>query len=177
MTLKDIVGKYSGNVITGTDKGNAHSYIEFYDLLLGSYVGKGVTLLELGVASGKSLLMWEEFLVNGKIFGIDISGCPKCLEGHPLVTFRRADLSKRESISNAFPGQTFDIIIDDASHQPEYQALAAALLLPRLNPGGTYVIEDVSCGQERFNGLGISWRIDLRHIKNRPDDVMVVFRK
>ena len=37
----------------------------------------------------------------------------------------------------------YDIIIDDGSHVPQHQITSLACLLPALNPGGLYIIENV----------------------------------
>ena len=60
-SLEELSKKYGADDSwNGTDKGTSHSYIETYEGLLSGSVGKGITLLEIGVATGKSLLMWEE---------------------------------------------------------------------------------------------------------------------
>jgi len=45
--------------------------------------------------------------------------------------------------------KSFDIIIDDGSHMGRDQQLTLKHLMPFLNPGGIYIIEDLLCNRER----------------------------
>ena len=73
-----------------------------------------------------------------------------------------------------------DIIIDDGSHRIHDQVNSFNLLKERMNPGGIYIIEDIQCLdleeielEELHDNVEI---IDLRKVKNRYDDVLVVYR-
>ncbi len=78
----------------------------------------------------------------------------------------------------------FDVIIDDGSHVTEHQILTAECLLPRLNPGGVYVIEDCypDTGMQIIQALApVALRrrgssIDLVSGSKRPDDNLVVIQ-
>ena len=49
------------------------AYFDAYPNLLAPYVGKRVTLVEVGLFKGGSLFMWREFLGSqARIIGIDI---------------------------------------------------------------------------------------------------------
>lgn len=136
-------------------------YIATYEELFAPLKDKPVTILELGVLSGASLLMWYEYFThqNSKIIGLDMSP-PVNLEAlYPqdhevnLCHFRehvfqyqgqQDDFYLLESII-AKHGP-FDIIIDDASHRRQPTETSLAYLRDALKPGGYYVIEDWGTG-------------------------------
>ena len=176
--LKGIAHKYGGGDCTmGTDKGTVHSYIDFYDGLLTPYIGKGIDFLEIGVATGKSLVMWHEFLQNARVFGMDIRPSPEFLKDHPEIKVWQADSTQKKKVDSALGGMTFDVIIDDGSHIKRDQIETARLFLSRVRPGGLYVIEDLQNDDvSAFREFGEFELVDLRAIKGLYDDLLLVFR-
>lgn len=80
---------------------------------------------------------------------------------------------------NCDKGTTYSYI-DDGSHILSDQLCAFELLKDKLSPKGTYIIEDLqSMSDAKFmvDKIPNSYIIDLRHIKNRYDDIMVVLKK
>ncbi len=57
----------------GTDKATIHTYTDDYERLLSPYIGKEPSLLEIGVWHGGSSLLWQEYLQNALISGVDVS--------------------------------------------------------------------------------------------------------
>ena len=54
-----------------------NKYFKNYEDVLGSYEGKDVTMIEIGVQDGGSLKIWQEFFgPNSRIIGVDLN--PKC---------------------------------------------------------------------------------------------------
>ena len=53
-----------------TDKNQV--YLDNYERLFSGIKNEKITLLELGIFRGESLLLWENYFSNGKIIGIDI---------------------------------------------------------------------------------------------------------
>ena len=49
-----------------------HGYLEIYENYFNKLQNKNLTILEIGIADGKSLLMWSDYFKNSKIIGIDI---------------------------------------------------------------------------------------------------------
>jgi hypothetical protein len=175
MELTDIYKKYSHM----TDKGTSHSYLSFYKITLPPFIKKKAVLLELGVWSGGSLLLWEEYLVDATIHGIDISEKPKAIEGHPSIVYHRVNCTDEAAINNEFKGMCFDVIIDDASHQLKDQLASFDIFYPMLKEGGIYVIEDVLHGNiEYFKAWNKNVKVyDFVAIKKQIDDVLVVITK
>ena len=50
-----------------------HGYLEIYENYFNKLQNKNLTILEIGIADGKSLLMWSDYFKNSKIIGIDSS--------------------------------------------------------------------------------------------------------
>jgi predicted O-methyltransferase YrrM len=128
----------------GTDKGpSGHNYTPIYHLLLAWKKVKKV--LEIGIASGASLRMWEEYFPEAEIYGLDTNISDPSVPTTRIKCFQ-CDQSNLASLLNVIPqiGANFDLIVDDASHRAEDQVLSAHVLLPLLTPEGVYVIEDVS---------------------------------
>lgn len=185
-SLAEIYERYKSPASHG-DKGTVHSYIEPYSHLLAPFRRSGVRVLEIGILSGLSLLMWEEYFSSGRVTGVD-------LNDHPLDTFdlrpliyaghdiRLLDATSREQIDAHFGDEQFDVVIDDASHVLEHQLATYGHFRHRMKPGSLYVIEDVADLDRvrgKFEAIDPERQvqiIDLRPAKNRFDDVLVVIR-
>jgi hypothetical protein len=121
------------------------SYWIEYGILVRDRVSAPLRLLELGVASGASLLVWRDFLPNATIVGVDVSECPDRLVGLERIHFIRGSQDDPAILDQAAQsaGGTFDIIIDDASHIGYLTKRSCQHHFPRwLAPGGHYAIED-----------------------------------
>ena len=98
-----------------------------------------------------------------------------------IVTFGDA---YTEEVVDSLP--SFDIIIDDGPHTIESQIKCLEFYLPKLNDGGVILIEDIQkyeyieTLEEKYKELGGDKEVefyDLRNIKRRYDDLIVVFAK
>lgn len=170
----------------GSDKNTDHSYGPFYDELANTLLAKDKPLhiMEIGVQHGFSVnALHAHFQDRATIYGVDLNvDSIKTLS--TVVKGLVADQSSRESLqelcSRLYSEQvTFDLIIDDASHAKEDQLRSVEALWPLLAPAGYYVIEDVQQPEtvELFSHfLGFRF-VDLRNIKNRCDDMLVVMQK
>lgn len=140
---------------SGTDKspynrtGHRHPYTPFYSMMLAPYKNKPIQFAEIGVAGGASVLMWsryfspsaqlsfydrdQNFLNNAQNFGI------------PNANFHIMDIKSPESIREGFQatGGSFDIIVDDSTHDVWDQKILLGDVFPFLKPGGLMIIEDV----------------------------------
>jgi hypothetical protein len=130
-----------------------HTYTPFYYELLAN---KPVTnMLEIGIGSPSTmpntpnyvaaagLRMWADFFPNADVHGIDIyDDC--MVQDVPRVYTHicsQADETKLLTFAKGFGG--FDLIVDDGSHDKEHQVISAKVLMPFLNNGGIYIIEDL----------------------------------
>ena len=159
-----------------SDKGTLHSYIPVYNDLFDSLKNKPIKLLEIGVSRGYSLFTWKNYFKNAElIMGIDYQ---------PRITFKKegvkllyCDINNMDYVNKNLDNLKFDIIIDDGSHNINDQIFAFNYLKSRLNPNGIYVIEDVQNLENdlpQFNPQP-NKVYDLRKVKNRWDDVMLVW--
>ena len=131
-----------------TDK-VAHGYLQRYDQIFGPWVDKKITLLELGVRRGGSLLLWRDYFPQGTIVGVDIRPVPGFVPPDRVHLFQgsQADRQFLSSVAERLAPAGFDIVIDDASHVGELTKIGFWHLFDHhLKPGGLYVIEDWGTG-------------------------------
>ena len=110
---------------------------------------KPLRILELGVSSGASLLLWRDYLPRATIIGIDIAEQPACLADQARVHFIQGSQDDPAVLDLAaqLAGGGFDLIVDDASHIGFLTKRSFNYLFPRwLLPGGCYAIEDIGTG-------------------------------
>jgi SAM-dependent methyltransferase len=178
-TLQEIYQNYTTPDGNG-DKGTAHTYIDVYESVLAPYRKNG-DVFEIGISLGYSIKMWGEYFINGKIVGADIILYEeaKQLLDNPRYQLIYEDATKPEILSH-LEGMKFDVIIDDGSHMFEDQVSSFNILKSLVKPGGVYIIEDVlniENTSDKFKSLHSNCEIiDNRHIKNRYDDVLVIYR-
>ena len=187
MTLKELLatGKYH------TDKGTTHSYIDFYDPLCEAFRDRvvGARLLEIGIANldgpaqatGGSIPLWVAYFgrtpeLQPSVTALDIQ------EHLPVAGARivQGDATSQEVRDANFAREKFDIIIDDASHKVADQTRTFLLYRDLLATGGIYVVEDVQSDEAvaMLKAVEPAFEtIDLRSVKGRYDDVLMVWRK
>jgi hypothetical protein len=145
--------------VYGTDKGRhhwkraGHGYMDHYRTHLARFNRRQrITLLEIGIASGASLLLWRSYFPHGRIAGIDIDPSP--VSGDRLRTFQgeQQDAMFLAHVLNQIG--TPNIVIDDGSHVGAHLNASFAFLWPRLAPGGLYVIEDTQTADDPAFGDG-----------------------
>lgn len=183
-TLNEI---YQKNLVNGwPDKGDIHSYVEIYEEILKPYRGKCI-FMEIGLFSGQSLRMWEQYFNEGKCYGIDCSDQPvggmqdlrpMIAEGtHNIIIM---DGTSENDIEKNFKDVMFDVIIDDGSHNLEHQLESYKHFKKHLSKGAIYIIEDIQdldSNRAAFENIDKDKKVtilDRRSIKNRYDDVLIV---
>ncbi len=131
-----------------TDK-ISNRYLERYDEILNPWLAKPITLLELGVKEGGSLLLWHDYFPSATIVGIDINLPKEFKPTDHIYLFEgsQADRQFLSGVATKVAPKGFDIIIDDASHLGQLTRIAFWHLFDNhLKPGGLYVIEDWGTG-------------------------------
>jgi len=178
-TLKEIFENHShyGSDIGCADKGSTHSYIETYERILSPFRNK-CKIMEIGIALGHSIRMWDEYFENSEITGVDISIIFDLVKTKNKVDLIQADATKKE-FRNKIKDQKFDIIIDDGDHTQQSQIATFEMLKSSMNKGGVYIIEDILSPELALPDLlKIHDRIeviDLRSIKGRFDDMLILY--
>jgi hypothetical protein len=157
-------------------------YIEFYDRLFKDRINQKISILEIGVKDGESLLMWDSFFNHNEklIVGLDIKDPPKSFAQNKNITIYRGDQGDIEMLGKVIGdcGQ-FDIIIDDGSHQSADVITTFEFLFRYgVKSNGIYVIEDLGCSYwPNWNGGLRKNNTPIELIKNKIDTVNHSFWK
>ncbi len=131
-----------------------HQYTPFYYEYLKDRKYTIKKVLEVGVGNkrqirlipngviGASLKMWRDFFPNSFVYGADIAP-ESIIEDVRLKTYhcnemRESDI--QELIKTI--GSDIDLVVDDASHHIECQLFLFKTLMPLLDKGVTYIVED-----------------------------------
>lgn len=139
-----------------TDKYSLGYYPAYRELA--SRIGPAGRVLEVGVAYGGSLLMWQELFPDGLVAGADIDLGATWPRGTVRIVAGQDTPELAAAAREASP-EGYDLIVDDASHHGGLSAATWRLLWPLVKPGGWYVLEDWPvaylqpwAGTERFGG-------------------------
>lgn len=172
-------------IACGTDKSSrGHGYCIHYERWLESVREDALSLLEIGIQRGYSHQMWERWMPNANIFGLDINP-PKESSSERIRYFKgnQTDPNAFQALLNA--SGPLDIIIDDGSHISSDIIATLSMLWPYLKPGGFYFIEDLHVGRddrdrqargEPMIRMGSSTITALEYL-NRIDDPCIVTQK
>lgn len=133
-------------------------YFDIYERHFAKFVGKEAHIVEVGIYSGGSLRMWQDYFGEKcKIYGIDIQEECMAYEDSNVKIFI-GDQESRDfwrTFKQKVPH--VDILIDDGGHLVEQQIATLEEILPHLRPGGVYLCEDVSGSRNKLtayvNGL------------------------
>jgi hypothetical protein len=173
MTLKEIQLKNNYS----TDKESTHRYLEVYDKLFAPFQNKEINLLEVGVATGGSLKLWEDYFSKAFIWGVDMID-EIIYTYSERVIFWQDDFLKTQG---CYAPESINIAIDDGSHFVKDQIAFVKLFYPILRKDGMLIIEDVfdiDGYKKDFDSLGIPYEIvDLRVGSGVSDSVLLIFKK
>ena len=132
-----------------------HGYLETYEKYFEKIRDKKLKILEIGIADGKSLLMWSDFFKKSTIIGIDIHKInliEKNLDRTNIKVHQGSQSDEKfiKEMINIY-GE-FDIIIDDGSHLSKDVKKSFHLLFPYLAKNGLYAVEDMQTSYNHFFG-------------------------
>jgi len=179
-TLKEIfarIGNHSGVDIGCNDKDGIHTYVDTYDKLFLPFQ-KGCSFMEIGLALGDSIDLFDEYFDNSEIVGVDISVvfAPKKYKND--VAILEADATKANFLK-IIEFKTFDIIVDDGSHMTQDQLDTFNLLKGKMNKGGIYIIEDIlalDIERSKYERLHSNCEIIDMRSNGRFDNILIVYR-
>jgi hypothetical protein len=174
-----------------TDKLSAHSYIPVYERLFQKRKENALAVLEIGIGSGGSLQLWNDYFTTAEIYGIDLYYTYAHLDRFQRIHQIKDDAYTEQCVLTNFIEKEIklDVVIDDGPHNKKSQMLAVQLYFPLLKDDGVIVIEDV---QDHLNpgrwvkdiveSLPRRYQefaqvIDLRHLNKSPDDLLIVLDK
>ena len=172
-----------------TDKGSSHTYTGMYEEILSQYKNKECTLLEIGVQSGGSALLWSKYLPNAKLSFADVDPLNQMvidMIGDKCI-FHLGDAYSDyglNAIKSARP-EGFDVIIDDGPHTLQSMVECIRRYLPMVKKDGYLIIEDVqniSWCETLKNEVPLEYKnnieiVDTRNFKNRYDDIVFIVKK
>ena len=166
MTLLEIANKYP------TSK-NDHGFIKIYQKHFSILKDQKINILEIGVERGDSLRMWREYFTNASICAIDLHDRNISVDNTEILIGDQSDHSFLQSVVSKYG--TFDIIIDDGSHQSKHIIASFNFLFNHLSDNGIYVIEDLQTSyQPRYGGSRfnlIKKKSSMNFIKSLADSI------
>jgi len=132
-----------------SDTRHCHPYTLFYNSLFKQQKTQELKIAEIGILNGSSLLMWKEYFNKSKIYGFEydvnlINNFKKKYNNNNII-LSEINVKDDASIYNSFTNrnETFDIIIDDSTHEFEDQIKVIKNVHSFLKPGGILIIEDI----------------------------------
>lgn len=164
----------------GNDKGGKiHTYLETYDRLFEPF-RDGCTMLEIGLATGDSIRLWDKYFQNSNIVGCDISvvfnAIPYTGNGNTLDIIQ-ADATKLEFLEK-IKDYEFDLVVEDGDHLTSSQIATFNLLKGKIKAGGIYCMEDIlalDIEREKYLALHDNCEIIDMRDNGRFDNVLIVF--
>jgi len=134
--------------------------------------------MEIGLASGDSIDLWDRYFNDSHIVGIDLSIVFRLKKYRNKVKLLTGDATREETF-HMIDGMGFDIIIDDGSHQEAVQFATFRILTRFMRPGGVYVIEDILAidfNRKMFESLHSNCEVFDMRSNGRFDNVLIVYR-
>ena len=142
---------------TGAPIHKSLHYFPVYERHFQRYVGRPVTVIEIGAGGGGSSQMWRRYFGPlAQIIGLDIRPECKAFESHQ-VSMRIGDQSDTNFLASVIDEfGTPDIVIDDGSHRMDHVLATFAYLYPRTAKDGVFLVEDMHTAywEEFGGGLG-----------------------
>lgn len=145
-----------------SDKCDPHLYTRMYYELFKDIHKEKLRFLEIGVLRGESLSGWVKIFSDSLVVGVDNNSLHEAFHKRLLADkFQMFGVTPEEqkrmrihyydsvdymSVRRVFQGHNprWHIIIDDGDHNPYAQWATFTNHIELLEPGGTYVIEDVN---------------------------------
>jgi len=164
-----------------------HHYFDIYDRHFKKFIGKNPTILEIGVAKGGSLEMWNHYFENEcHIFGIDIN--TSCLDVPESLGSSNIQVEIGNQEDRGFwktylaDKPKFDIVIDDGGHMMKQQIVTYEEVYDHVSDDGVYLCEDLHTSYWAHFGGGLRHpmsfieyskhfvdMLNYYHIHNQPE--------
>lgn len=126
-------------------------YFDAYHTHLARFRHQAASVLEIGVYSGGSLKMWQQYFnETARIYGVDIEPACKSYESGniSILIGDQEDRAFWQSTRTQIP--SLDVVIDDGGHLVSQQRISFEELFPHLQPGGVYICEDIHGKENSF---------------------------
>ena len=185
MSLEEIVNN------SRTDKNTTHSYLPLYQQLLSSKKETAKNVLEVGIYSGGSIQLWNDFFLNATVYGLDIMNINDVWEGiknkERIILYTSTDAYNNDFFITNFLNKNIkcDFMLDDGPHSLESMKQFIKLYSQIMTDDGILIIEDVQSWDwidilknevpEHLKEFIKTY--DLRPNKNRYDDIVFTIDK
>jgi hypothetical protein len=165
-------------LLSGADKGsNYHNYTAIYSQHFCNLRHEPIKFLEIGIYTGKSVAMWENYFTNAELHFMDIT-FERVQYFSPRSKYHLLDQQDRAALKHfAHQVGQFDIILDDGGHTMEQQISSFVSLFPHVKKGGMYIIEDLHTSYWPAFGGGNHSGTTIEFLKKLIDDVNYVGNK
>ena len=121
---------------------NNKSYLFFYHSLFNGYRSKTISIAELGIKTGESLLTWNDYFKNTTLYGFD-SNKSIIEKFEKKYKHENIHLSLIDQSTFSKTNETYDIIIDNSTYRIEDQIQMIEYAHHYLKPGGVLVVENI----------------------------------
>jgi hypothetical protein len=183
MSLEEIVDN------SRTDKNTVHSYLPLYQEILISKKESAKHVLEVGIYKGGSIKLWNDFFTNATVYGLDVMNSDHVWDGiknnDKIILHTSTDAYNQDFFNTHISNKNFDFMLDDGPHSLESMKQFIKLYSQVMTDDGVLIIEDVQSWDwieilknEVPKHLKEFVKVyDLRHIKNRYDDIVFTIDK
>lgn len=158
-----------------------HGYMPLYDALFQSIRFERLNILEIGFSRGRGARTLAEYFYRSHVHSLelDYNDALKYYDNFPAalkerVLLYQCDQSDRDQLRHFLRRKntgSFNLIIDDGSHDPAHQLCSFKVLWPALVPGGIYVIEDMHPYYNKGTHPTISHFTEQVHLMNKNGDI------
>ena len=125
---------------------NSHNYSLFYEKYLQKFKEKNLNFLEIGSHEGKGLASFYYYFPFAKFVGANINPFQMRYFSERIEEIFIDVSSKRilKNFASYYNDRSFDVIIDDASHNLKDIIQTLPILFKKVKNNGFYVIEDIN---------------------------------
>jgi hypothetical protein len=150
----------------------AHNYSPYYAKHLHRFIGRPITLVEVGILRGTGLAIWSDLFPTGRVFGLDIdlsnfkhneenlkrAGAFSAdnVEVHEFDQFA----CNPENVASILQGRQIDVFIDDGFHSNEAQIHTLKAVLPHLASECVYFVEDNDTVADQLQSLAPDFALE-----------------
>ena len=132
------------------DSNHCHPYSLLYSALFREARYSPMNFAEIGIAEGRSLLMWQEYLPNSNIYGFEkwqkwLDNWASNYSDKERIQVNSIDVRFDSEIIGPLksPEVLYDCILDDSTHSFYDMVRIIKCATQFLKPGGIIIIEDI----------------------------------
>ena len=140
--------------MVGGDRMIDHGYASIYSEYLQPYIGKQLTLVEIGILKGTGLAIWCDLFPQARVIGLDID-TSHARENIPVLQAQGAFaknkpelyefdqfVDNKELLRDILGDSMIDVCIDDGHHSKRSILSTLSSVMPNLSTSFVYFVED-----------------------------------